>query len=58
MEKTPAHEIFPLPIGIFRQVSLPTVESRINGQIEAQKQKKGEGDLRKLLYAGDVWEVK
>ena len=51
-------EIFPLPIGIFRNDVLPSLEERVQGQIADQKKKKGEGDLRKLLFAGDMWEVK
>jgi 2-oxoglutarate ferredoxin oxidoreductase subunit beta len=49
---------FPTPMGIFRNVTLPSLESRINDQITAAKKKMGEGDLRKLLFQGDLWEVK
>jgi len=50
--------IMPLPIGIFRNDSLPSLEDRIDGQIAEVKKKKGEGDLRKLLFAGEMWDVK
>ncbi len=49
---------FPEPIGVFRNDTLPTLHERVEGQIADQKKKKGEGDLRKLLFAGDMWEVK
>jgi 2-oxoglutarate ferredoxin oxidoreductase subunit beta len=51
-------EIFPLPIGVFRSDRLPTLEGRLDSQIAEVKKKQGEGDLRKLLFAGDMWEVK
>jgi 2-oxoglutarate ferredoxin oxidoreductase subunit beta len=50
--------IMPLPIGVFRNDRLPTLEERTDGQIADQKAQKGEGDVRKLLFAGDMWEVK
>ncbi|HLF92743.1 MAG TPA: 2-oxoacid:ferredoxin oxidoreductase subunit beta [Planctomycetota bacterium] len=49
---------FPEPIGVFRNDVLPSLHERVEGQIADQKKKKGEGDLRKLLFAGDMWEVK
>jgi 2-oxoglutarate ferredoxin oxidoreductase subunit beta len=49
---------FPEPIGVFRNDKLPTLEERVENQIAEVKKKKGEGDLRKLLFAGDMWEVK
>jgi len=58
MAKTDPKDIFPLPIGVFRNDTLPTLEDRVEAQIVDQKKKKGEGDLRKLLFAGDMWEVK
>jgi 2-oxoglutarate ferredoxin oxidoreductase subunit beta len=51
-------EIFPLPIGVFRDDRLPTLEERVDNQIAEVKKTRGEGDLRKLLFAGDMWEVK
>jgi 2-oxoglutarate ferredoxin oxidoreductase subunit beta len=56
--KKPSAEIMPLPIGIFRNDRLPTLEERTDGQIADQKAAKGEGDVRKLLFAGDMWDVK
>jgi hypothetical protein len=39
-------------------VDAPTVESAIGEQIRAITVHKGAGDLRKLLYSGEIWEVK
>ncbi len=48
---------FPMPVGIFRQVSKPTYDEDFHKQINDVKQKKGEGDLRKLFFTGNIWEV-
>jgi 2-oxoglutarate ferredoxin oxidoreductase subunit beta len=49
---------FPTPLGVFRDELLPTLEQRTMDQIAKAKAKLGDGDLDKLLYSGDVWEVK
>lgn len=49
---------FPTPIGVFRAVEGPTYDQQLHQQIEDVKLKKGQGDLKKLLYSGDIWEVK
>ena len=49
---------FPMPLGILRRVSEPTFEGTVRDQIAEVTQKKGSGDLQKLLYSGDVWEVR
>jgi 2-oxoglutarate ferredoxin oxidoreductase subunit beta len=49
---------FPMPLGVIRCVDAPTVESAIGEQIRAITVHKGAGDLRKLLYSGEIWEVK
>ena len=48
----------PETIGVFRNEKLPTLEERYENQISEVKKKEGEGDLKKLLFAGDMWEVK
>jgi 2-oxoglutarate ferredoxin oxidoreductase subunit beta len=56
MEERPG---FPTPIGVFRAWDdLPRYEDVVNEQIQQVIQKKGPGDLTKLLRAGDTWEVK
>jgi 2-oxoglutarate/2-oxoacid ferredoxin oxidoreductase subunit beta len=56
MEQRPG---FPTPIGVFRSWDdLPRYEDVIGQQVQEVIQKKGAGNLAKLLEAGDVWEVK
>jgi len=49
---------FPAPIGVLRAVEAPRYEDLIAQQIRDVTDKRGKGDLGKLLYAGDTWEVK
>jgi 2-oxoglutarate ferredoxin oxidoreductase subunit beta len=50
---------FPTPIGVLRSWdNIPRYEDVINAQIQEVQQRKGKGDLAKLLRAGDTWEVK
>ncbi len=51
------HENFPLPIGIFRKINKSTYDEDFHKQIKEVKEKKGEGDLRKLYFTGNMWEV-
>jgi 2-oxoglutarate ferredoxin oxidoreductase subunit beta len=55
MEEMPG---MPTPIGIFRQIHKETYDEGIERQIENIKLKKGEGDLEKILFSGNTWEVK
>jgi 2-oxoglutarate ferredoxin oxidoreductase subunit beta len=57
LSKNPA-SVMPLPIGVFRNDRLPTLEERVDEQIAQVKKDRGEGDLRKLMFAGDMWEIK
>ena len=49
---------FPTPIGVLRAVDAPRYEDLMSEQVSDIIAKKGKGDLRKLLRAGDIWEVK
>ena len=50
---------FPTPIGVFRSwPDLPRYEDVMNQQIKDVIAKRGPGDLKKLLHAGDTWEVR
>jgi 2-oxoglutarate/2-oxoacid ferredoxin oxidoreductase subunit beta len=50
---------FPTPIGILRDWDdLPRYEDVVVQQLQEVIQKKGVGDLAKLLKAGDTWEVR
>ena len=50
-------EGFPTPVGVLQQVSKPTYEEDLHKQMEDAKKLKGEGDLRKLLFSGNMWDV-
>jgi 2-oxoglutarate/2-oxoacid ferredoxin oxidoreductase subunit beta len=47
----------PTPIGIFRDVERPVYDVLMAEQIEVTKRELGEGDLTKLLHAGDTWRI-
>ena len=50
---------FPTPIGVLRAWDdLPRYEDVLNEQVQEVIQKKGPGNLVKLLSSGDTWEVK
>jgi 2-oxoglutarate ferredoxin oxidoreductase subunit beta len=48
---------FPEPIGVFRAVDRPKYDEELRKQVEAAKQKRGEGDLLALFNSGDTWTV-
>ncbi|MFN0244071.1 MAG: 2-oxoacid:ferredoxin oxidoreductase subunit beta [Planctomycetota bacterium] len=47
----------PTPIGIFRSVEAPLFDTEVNRQVQAAVQKRGAGNLRDLIWAGETWEV-
>ena len=55
MDQTPG---FPTPIGVLRAVDAPRYETLVADQVRAVTEKKGRGDLGKLLRTGDTWSVK
>ncbi len=48
---------FPTPIGVLRAIDAPRYEDLSHEQLRAVQQKRGTGDLAKLLQAGDTWVV-
>ena len=48
---------FPTPIGVFRQYFKQTYDQGIKDQINKIVEKKGKGDLEKVLFGGNTWEV-
>jgi 2-oxoglutarate ferredoxin oxidoreductase subunit beta len=48
---------YPTPIGVFRAVEEPTLETLVNDQLKGITAKKGAGNLEALLNAGDTWTV-
>lgn len=51
------YEGFPTPVGVFRQINKETYDAGIEKQISAVIKMKGEGDLDKVLFNGNTWEV-
>jgi len=49
---------FPVPIGILRRVEAASFETAVEEQIRAVTAQTGPGDLDRLLFSGDVWEVR
>ncbi|MGN6677450.1 MAG: 2-oxoacid:ferredoxin oxidoreductase subunit beta, partial [Streptosporangiaceae bacterium] len=45
------------PIGIFRDVQRQTYDDGMSGQIDAARERQGDGDLSVLLAGGDTWHV-
>jgi 2-oxoglutarate ferredoxin oxidoreductase subunit beta len=48
---------FPTPVGVFRQYFKETYDGGIANQIKNVVEKKGKGDLEKVLFGGNTWEV-
>jgi 2-oxoglutarate ferredoxin oxidoreductase subunit beta len=47
----------PRPVGIFLAIERPVYEDEMERQISFAKQKRGEGDMGKLLNSGNTWIV-
>jgi 2-oxoglutarate ferredoxin oxidoreductase subunit beta len=47
----------PTPLGIFRNVERPVYDALMAEQIETARREQGEGELGKLLHAGDTWAI-
>jgi 2-oxoglutarate ferredoxin oxidoreductase subunit beta len=47
----------PRPVGIFLAIERPVYEEEMVRQISFAKQKRGEGDMTKLLNSGETWVV-
>ena len=47
----------PTPFGVFRDIERPVYDELMAEQIATAKEKRGEGDLRELLLAGDTWTI-
>jgi 2-oxoglutarate/2-oxoacid ferredoxin oxidoreductase subunit beta len=45
------------PIGVFRDAARPSYDELMSGQIEAAREKQGDGDLADLLAGNDTWQV-
>ena len=49
---------YPVPIGVFRDVEAPVLETDMWEQMEEVKRRRGPGEIEVLLTAGETWEVK
>ncbi|MBI3004956.1 MAG: 2-oxoacid:ferredoxin oxidoreductase subunit beta [Ignavibacteriales bacterium] len=47
----------PRPVGIFLAINRPTYEEEMTRQISFAKEKRGEGDMSKLLNSGETWVI-
>ncbi len=45
----------PRPVGIFLSIARPSYESEMQRQIEFAREKRGAGDIAKLLASGETW---
>ncbi len=48
---------FPMPIGVIRSIDAPTVDAGIHEQIKSVTEHQGPGDLKKIIYSGNIWTV-
>ncbi|MCG3176725.1 MAG: hypothetical protein MOGMAGMI_01686 [Candidatus Omnitrophica bacterium] len=48
---------FPVPFGVFRDIERPTYDEMMNEQTRLSIEKRGKGDLKKLLYNEEVWVI-
>ena len=47
----------PVPVGLFRSVEAPSYEVGVNAQVDDAIAKRGAGELKDLVYAGETWTV-
>ncbi|OAA26478.1 2-oxoglutarate ferredoxin oxidoreductase subunit beta [Frankia sp. EI5c] len=45
------------PIGVFRNVDMPTYDEALNQQVEQARTKQGKGDLLGLISGSDTWTI-
>ncbi|MCO6453634.1 MAG: CBS domain-containing protein [Caldilineales bacterium] len=48
---------YPMPMGVMLDIDRPTYAEALWAQVEAAKQRRGDGDLRTLFNAADTWVV-
>ena len=49
--------VFPMPVGVFRSVEMPSYENSLEDQVATARAESGDGDLEALLHSGDIWTV-
>jgi 2-oxoglutarate ferredoxin oxidoreductase subunit beta len=50
--------LFPEPVGVFRNLDVPTFDASVREQIRAVTAKKGAGNLERLISSGETWTVR
>ncbi len=50
-------EGMPTPVGIFRQELKETYDQALHNQLESVRKSKGNGDLKKILFSGNMWDT-
>jgi 2-oxoglutarate ferredoxin oxidoreductase subunit beta len=48
----------PIPFGVLYKTNRPVFEEEYQKLITSNKEMKGEPDLHKILYSGEIWEIK
>jgi 2-oxoglutarate ferredoxin oxidoreductase subunit beta len=48
---------FPVPVGVLRDVTRPTHDELLTGQIDSAIAASGQGDLDRILKSGETWKV-
>jgi 2-oxoglutarate ferredoxin oxidoreductase subunit beta len=48
---------FPVPVGVLRDVTRPTHDELLTGQIDSAIAASGQGDLDRVLKSGETWKV-
>lgn len=48
---------YPVPFGVFRDIQRPTYDEMMNDQMKLSIEKRGKGDLKKILYNEEVWVI-
>ncbi|MFG0329687.1 MAG: 2-oxoacid:ferredoxin oxidoreductase subunit beta [Phycisphaerales bacterium] len=51
------HPHFPEPVGVFHRVTKPCYEDLLHKQMNEAIEKRGEGEVAKLINSGDTWTV-
>ena len=46
-----------VPLGVFRSIERPVYDDLMSEQLDAARERSGEGDLDALLHSGDTWKV-
>ncbi len=48
---------FPMPMGVFRQVSLPTYDRLVTQQVEDAKKLPGDNNIQNVISGGETWTI-